>query len=486
MPVNPISRLLSVSLLAFCLVAALPGILAAAAPNILIVLSDDQSAVHMGVSGNKSIKTPRLDQFASESIRFTRAFCTSPQCAPARKSLLTGRSPVALQQTLFTLPLQREAITLPELLKSGAGYYTGFAGRNPHLDGRFEPVLGELAEKYQLRTTADRVDYYHFAFGPEGDPRALMSIKQFGDFLDRVPAETPFFLQLGFSDPHRGWDKGPHPVKHDPAKIILPPDCPDMPLLREDMANFYDEVARFDSYFGIVLDKLEERGLESNTIVIFMGDNGAAVLRGKGTLYQKGINVPFMIRWPGVVKPGVSNALISGEDLTPTLLAANDLPIPDNMTGHSFLPLLKGQPFTPRTHIFAERGPHVGLPVNSGTYDEIRTVVGERFKLIYNAIPGQTFTPLGLNGKPAWNAVVKANKKGKLPQPFRRLYFYEAKPIFELYDLVGDPGELENLAYNPFFLEARENLQKVMLERMMLERDYLPLPLSSATSGSED
>ena len=485
MPLKFLSRSLPLHLLACCLLAALSGILSAA-PNILIVLSDDQSEIHMGVSGNTSIQTPRLDQFAAESMRFTRAFCTSPQCAPARKSLLTGRSPVALQQTLFTVPLQRDAITLPELLKSGANYFTGFAGRDPHLDGRFEPTLSEIAAKYNLRTTAERVDFYHSASGPDGDPRAIMCVTQFETFLKKVPQDKPFFVQLGFSDPHRGWDKTPHPVKHDPAKIVLPPDCPDLPLIREDLANYYDEVARLDYYFGVALDMLKDRGLDGNTIVIFMGDNGAAVLRGKGTLYQKGINVPFMIRWPGVVTPGVTNALVSGEDLTPTLLAVNDLPIPADMTGKSFLPLLKGEAFTPRTHVFAERGPHVGLPKNSATYDEIRTVVGERFKLIYNAIPRQPFTPLGLNGTKAWKSVTNANKKGKLPPPFRRLYFYETKPIFELYDLQNDPDEFVNLADNPSYLEARQNLQKIMLEKMILERDYLPLPLSTVNSRSED
>ena len=150
--------------------------------------------------------------------------------------------------------------------------------------------------------------------------------------------------------------RGPHPFKHDPKTLKLPAHFPDFPQVRNDLASYYDEVGRLDMHFGIVLEELEKRGLTENTIVLFMGDNGSALLRGKGTLYEYGVNVPFLIRWPGKIKPGVSDTLISGEDIAPTFLEITGQEIPDKVTGRSFAPLLAGGEYTPREEIFAERG----------------------------------------------------------------------------------------------------------------------------------
>src|SRR5262249_49860399 len=147
------------------------------------------------------------------------------------------------------------------------------------------------------------------------------AIAQFREFLDAAPKGSPFVLQLCFHDPHRPLDRGAIAQPHDPAKLKLPPHFPDTPLVRDDFARYYDEIARFDSNFGEVLAELERRGLTGNTIVIFMGDNGAALLRGKGTLFDFGLRVPLLIRWPGRAPAGSTNdVMVSGEDLAPTLL----------------------------------------------------------------------------------------------------------------------------------------------------------------------
>ncbi len=454
-------------------------------PNILLILSDDQSGKHMHCAGDPNVKTPKLDQLAAESVRFTRMYATASQCAPARKSILTGRSPSALQQTLFTLPLQREAILFPEILRSDLGFRTGLVGRSAHLDGDSDPWINEINNRYHLRNTAERVDVFQTAAGPNGNVRAVASVDQFRAFLDYTPAGQPFFVQVGFSDPHRPWDEAFHPVKHDPAKLKLPAHYPDTALLRKDLANYYDEVTRLDYYVGQVLTELQTRGLASNTIVIYMSDNGSSTLRGKGTLYESGVNVPLLVRWPGVAAPKVSNALISGEDLAPTMLEAVGLPVPEDMTGLSFLPLLKGQPFTPRTHVFAERSAHTGLPIDSAAYDEIRTVIGERYKLIYNAIPSLPYVPIDFKTSHAWRSIALADSKGKLSETFRRIYLSKSKPIFELYDLKADPSELVNLAEKPNFLNVRKILQKELVEWMILERDHVPLPLDAKGHGED-
>jgi arylsulfatase A-like enzyme len=460
------------------------GAAPATLPNILFVLSDDQSVPHMGCYGDPNVVTPNCDWFATEGVRFTRAYTTAPQCAPSRKSILTGRSPVALQQTLFTLPLQADAVLFPELLKKEKGYFIGLAGRSHHLDGdSTDPVTQEIHREHNLKTAAGRFDYCKIAGGNNGYEVGENALKQYREFLDSVPAGKPFFLQLCFSDPHRGWDDAFHPHRHDPSKLQLPAHFPDTPALRKDLAEYYDEVARVDYHFGKVLEELSKRGLAENTLVLFMGDNGASQLRGKGTLYEYGLNVPFLIRWPGVAKPAVAQALISGEDLAPTMLALAGITPPANITGQSFLPLLKGGTYTPRKYVFGERGPHVGLPTGTSPFDQSRVVIGDRYKLIYNALWQIPYSPVDFNGLPSWKSIAAADKAGKLSATFQRLYCSPTRPMFELYDLQSDPAELMNLYDSAEHVAVREELRRQLVERMILERDHLPLPLLPSPKG---
>ena len=133
---------------------------------------------------------------------------------------------------------------------------------------------------------------------------------QFKEFLDAVPKGKPWDLQLCSTDPHRPLNTS-GPEKHDPAKIKLPPHYLDTPGIRADFARYYDEIAHFDVFFGQVMAELEKRGMAENTLVLFMGDNGCAQFRGKGTLYEFGIHVPMLARWPGVIKPGTRHATTS-------------------------------------------------------------------------------------------------------------------------------------------------------------------------------
>lgn len=453
-------------------------------PNILFVLSDDHSVPHMGCYDDPNVITPNFDKFSAEGVRFTRAYTTAPQCAPSRKSILTGRSPVALQQTLFTLPLQADAVMFPELLKREKGYYVGLAGRSHHLDGDSkEPVLQEIHREHDLKTISRRFDYCKIAGGMNGHELALNAVAQCREFLDSVPAGKPFFLQLCFSDPHRGWDDGFHPHRHDPSKLKLPAHYPDTAALRKDLAQYYDEVGRLDHSFGLVLAELEKRGLSGNTLVLFIGDNGAALLRGKGTLYEYGLNVPLLVRWPGVAKSSVSSTLISGEDLAPTMLELAGITQPENITGRSFLAVLKGENFVPRTHVFGERGPHVGLPTASASFDQSRVIIGDRYKLIYNALWQIPYRPVDFAGTSAWNSIAASDKDGTLKETFRRIYLAPTRPMFELYDLQRDPAELVNLYDSSEHAAIREELRKHLVEWMILERDHLPLPLRPEKRG---
>jgi len=445
-------------------------------PNILLILSDDHSVPHVGCYGNSDIKTPNLDRFASEGMRFDRSYVMSPQCAPSRSSIMTGRSPVAIQMTRFSAPLPMDVRTYPEILRAN-GYFTGVAGRTYHMNGeasRSDPLVQGIYDKLNLRSFPERLDYVRTGSMQTG-------IEQFSEFLDLKPRNKPFFMQLGSNDPHRRFGPGMAREPHDPETLKLPSHFPDTPLVREDFGYYYDKISRFDDDFGTVMQLLEDRGLAQDTLVVFMGDNGAALLRGKGTLYEFGINVPMIMRWPGKIKPGrTSSELVSGEDLAPTFLEAAGVAVPDEMTGKSFLKHLRGEQYSGRKHVFAERGAHhIYLPIHSAAFDLSRCVVGRRHKLIYNALWQIPYEPVDFASSNFWKDLRERNAAGTLSPELSRMYFSPTRPIYELYDLENDPGESDNLAGRDEVTAIEQELRAALIEWMVVERDYLPLPIAS-------
>jgi N-sulfoglucosamine sulfohydrolase len=259
----------------------------------------------------------------------------------------------------------------------------------------------------------------------------------------------------------------------------LPAFYPDTKLVREDFARYYDEIGRFDSDVGTVLAELKKRGLDRETLVVVSADNGAAQFRGKGTLNEFGIHCPLLVRWPGRVKSGLATAeLISGEDLAPTFLAAAGVEIPKEMTGKSFLPLLKGEKYEPREYVFAQRGAHgSGLPTNSAAFDLGRCVVSRKHKLIYNALWQIPYHPVDFANDELWKELVQLNQDGKLSPELSKMYFSPTRPMFELYDLETDPNELKNLAGTKGVAEVEKRLKSALQEWMILQRDFVPLPV---------
>lgn len=456
---------------------------AAARPNILFLLSDDHSYPYLGCYGNKDVQTPNLDRLAGQGMRFDRMFVGCPQCVPSRATLMTGRSAVAVRMVRFTSPLPPDLPALPDLLRDKAGYFTGVAGRHYHLDGPSGagknacPEIDAAIKKHGLRTFPNRVDYVEKRGGNRDFGGKLAA------FLDAAPKDKPWFFWLGFGDPHHVWDtKGPRGVP-DPAKLTLPPHLPDLPGVRSDLARYIAEVEHLDGDVQDVLQTLESRGFAENTLVVFMGDNGMAMPHGKGSLYDPGIAVPLIVRWPGQVKPGgVTKQLVSGEDFTPTMLEAAGVTPPKEMSGVSYLKLLRGEPFDGRKYIFAERGPHGGdggmrPDILASTFDLSRCARSDRFKLIYNCTPHQAVAPVDSQRDPGWQEMKAAHAAGTLAEPFVKTYFTAPRPTFELYDLDADPGELHNLAGNPKYREAELELKRALTEKMVVDWDFLPTPL---------
>ena len=446
---------------------------AAEKPNILLLLSDDHSYPFLSGYGDANVKTPALDALAADGMKFHRFFTTAPQCVPSRASLMTGRSPVAARITRFSSPLARDEITLPELLREKAGYFTGICGRQYHLDGSGGADIGALLTKLDLRTFAGRVDFLKNC----PDPQVPAEV---GAFLDRKPADRPFFLWANFSDPHHVWN-APAEFRPDPASLKLPAHWPDLPGMRAQLADYCAEVNRVDRTIASVLEVLEKRGLRANTLIVFLADNGAALPHGKGSLYDPGANVPCLVRWPGVVKAGgESRALLSGEDLAPTLLAAAGVAAPAKMSGVSFLPLLRGEAHTPRQHIFIERGPHGSAPVavdmSSSGYDLARAVRSDRYKFIYHCTPWIPYSPVDSAGGAAWTQMKAAHAAGSLAPGVDATYFTAPRAVYELYDLEADPSELRNLSGQPELAATERELRLALAEKMILDFDHLPLP----------
>lgn len=445
--------------------------MAAEKPNIVFIISDDHSTPFLGCYGTKDIKTPHLDKFAAEGMAFNRAYVTAPQSAPSRSSFFTGRSPISTTMSMFSLPLPANVTTYPDILKQN-GYFIGVTARSHHQDGlRRNKDIMEAIDRNNLRSFGQRFDYHHMG----GQP-----LPEFRSFLDKVNKKNPFYVQISFYDPHRPWDKNAIPEPHDPKTIKLPPNYPDNELIREDFARHYDEISRMDSEFGKMMEELEKRGLKENTIVVFVGDNGSALLRGKGTLYELGINVPLIIRWPGHIPAGKMNhELISGEDLAPTLLSLAGCKIDKKMTGVNFSHTLLNQSGKNREFVFAERAAHAeDLPITTKDFDLIRAIITDRYKIIYNPIHKLPYWPVDFSHEPFWNDLVEQNRIGFLPIEWKQLYFSE-RPMFELYDLKSDPQELNNLAGHLEYAEIEKRLRNTLAEKMLLDRDYVPLPFYS-------
>ncbi len=409
-------------------------------PNILLITSEDNGA-ELSCYGDPYAKTPNLDGLAAAGARFDNAYITQSVCSPSRSSIFTGLYPHQNGQlglATHEFAMFEKYPNLPSLLKQ-AGYRTGIIGKlhvNP-----------ASAFPFDLKTNPG-------SFGKrDGRKFAAAAEKFIGD------SDRPFFLMVNYPDAHLPFIKQQHglpatPLTGDDVKC-MPYLGVDTPRLRETVANYYNCMLRLDAHVGMLLKVLDATGRADDTLVIYLGDHGAQVARGKVTCYEVGVKVPFIVRWPGRVQSGQERReLISAVDILPTALEAAGAAAPKGLAGRSLLPLVAGKEAKWRKYLFTERN------VDSAWWHyPQRTVRDERYKLILNLLQDRGH-PAYRGYQTKWSGGMPTDEAlAAAPPRTQRAYkTWKNPPRIELYDLKADPWEFENLAGKAELAEVQQRL----------------------------
>jgi arylsulfatase A-like enzyme len=424
------------------------AVLAAAAgpPNIIWVIAEDSSP-HIGVYGETVIATPNLDRMAAEGVKFETAFVTNPVCSPSRSAMVSG-----MYQTTLGAHNHRSQNVDPKAGGNKA-YYDSY--RVPE-SIKLIPELFAEAGYYVVNAGKGKQDYNFIA---------RTELYQSKDWAGRAGGQ-PFFAQVQLAG---GKNRRAQVAKMtDPAKVKLPPYYPDNPVMREDWAQYLNSWVATDNAMGELFARLEQEGTLDNTVVFFWTDHGISHVRGKQFLYDEGIRVPLIVRFPDKQHAGtVRKDLVNQIDVAAASLALAGIEIPDSVQGR---PLFASE-HQEREYIFAARDRC------DETVDTIRAVRTERYKYIRNFRYFRPHTQPSRykDGKLITKTMRSLHSAGKLSELQDRV-FAERRPVEELYDLQADPQETVNLAANPEHRATLEKLRAVLYEWMAESRDMGIVP----------
>ena len=421
-------------------------------PNIVWISNEDMSP-HLGVYGDAVARTPVLDRLARESVRYTRAFTTAPVCAPSRAAIITGmyQTSIGAQHMRTTedrvpeLPGPYLAVpphyvkAFPEYLRA-AGYYTSNRAKTDYQFGEPFTIWDDLGPNAHWRNRTDRSQPFFSVFN-------LM-----------VTHESQIFP----TSPAR---KG-KPLVTNPARVVVPPYYPDTPLVREELARMYDNIADMDGQVGEILKQLDADGLADNTIVFYWSDHGDGVPRSKRSLYDSGLHVPLMIRWPAM-SPGIANSvsdgLVSMIDLAPTVLAMAGVEVPAHLQGRVFIGP-KGTP--PPGFVFGARD---RMDIE---YDMMRSARDRQFLYIRNFAPELPYA----------GHIIYRNQSNIMQEWLRlqaeraltgaaALWMRTSRPAEELYDTVADPHQIRNLVADEKHEQTLERMRRAVTDWMARTND---------------
>jgi len=433
--------------------AAMPGRADLARPqgdrpgrNVLLIVADDLG-YDLGCCGGM-LKTPVLDRLAREGSLFTDAYAAVSSCSSSRATLYTGlyshtNGMYGLSHDVHNFSLLDNVQTLPWMLKQ-AGYATALVG------------------KLHVKPLA-LLDYDAWLLPEQAGNRDVAAMGHAAGHWMRVQGERPFFLTVGYSDPHRAGDPSQFGntrdwpevkrERYDPRKMVVPSHLPDLPDVRADLAQYGEAVSRLDSGVGVLLQELAASGHADDTLVIFLSDNGRPFPGAKDNLYREGIRLPLIVRSPQQQKRHLHNrAMVSWIDITPTILdwagaaapaGYHFLPLP----GRSLLPILESENPAGWDRVFTTHSFH---EINQ--YYPIRSLRTRRYSYFHNLEPTLE-VPIASDValSPSWKAIVSTPgvQLGK-----RTLEAFRHRPAEELYDLAADPDEVTNLVADPAHASA--------------------------------
>ena len=413
-------------------------------PNILWITCED-TGPHLGAYGDTYATTPNLDRLALRALRYTHAWSNAPVCAPARTTIISGLYPTSTgsehMRSMTRLP--RTFRMFPCYLRD-AGYYTS----------------NNVKEDYNLEHTGRVWD--------DSSAKAHWRNRKEGQ---------PFFSVFNLTITHESQIRTrPHTFVHDPAKAPLPPYHPDTPEVRQDWAQYYDNITTMDAQAQRILDELAQDGLVENTIVFFYGDHGSGMPRSKRSPCNSGLQVPLLVHIPeryrslapADYKPGgTSDRLVGFIDLAPTVLSLAGVRPPRYYQGHAFM----GSHQAPeQPYLYGFRGRM------DERQDLIRSVRDKRYVYVRNYMPHRISgahiaymfqTPTTRVWKEMYDA-------GKLRAP--QTHFWERKPAEELYDLSSDPYEVQNLADKSEQKQVLQRLRESHRQFELSTRDVHLLP----------
>jgi uncharacterized sulfatase len=423
-------------------------------PNILWITCEDINP-YLGCYGDRFAITPNIDKLASEAALYTNAYATAPVCAPSRSCLITGIYATSLgtQHLRSRIQLPGKIKCFTEYLRQ-AGYYCS----------------NNYKKDYNFIDTSAWDESSHHAH-----------------WRNRRPSQ-PFFSVFNFTSTHQGQINGTDEEffekygsrltpeeRHDPAEVPLPPYYPDTPLIRKIWARYYDLITYMDKQVKDLLAQLEEDGLTANTIVFFFADHGLGVPRHKRTLYDSGLHVPLLIRFPqryqhlSPVKNGhKTDRLVSFVDFAPTVLSLTDLPVPNYMRGRVFL---GRRTAAPRRYVFG------ATSRVDEVYELSRSVRDKRYKYIRNYMPHlPNIQPSEYPDRAEiMQELRRVIAEGKLTGP-QKLFWEPGKLLEELYDTRSDPHEIHNLAGSPGHRYILKRMRQVLRKWVAHTHDIGFLP----------
>lgn len=443
-------------------------------PNILWLVAEDLSP-YLASFGDPTVSTPNLDRLAAEGVRYTNVFSVSGVCSPSRAALATGMYPTSIgahhMRTTYQQPEAREMgiidyevvppphVRMVSEIMREHGYYTA---NNSKEDYQFHPSLMAWDETSL---------FAHWRNRPEGKP--FFSIFNFGVTHEGQiwnPA-TVWNLRYGREvfPPDRNqelvWFPFPPGVEKElhisaDLDVPIPPYLPETPAVIMDVRRMYSNVVEMDSYVGVVLNQLEEDGLFDETIIVWYTDHGGPLPRQKRLLYDSGLHVPMIVRYPGAERAGeVDDRLISFVDFAPTLLSQAGIRAPDYMQGRAFDGEFAEE--DERHYIFAAADRF------DGHYDTIRAVRDKRYKYLRNFQPERGYyLPLDYREQMAtMQELLRLRDAGELNE-IQSQWFRSSKSEEELFDTWNDPHELNNLADDPVHAERLAEFRQALQEWM--------------------